>query len=64
MNETLNTIQNLRSIRSFSEKEITDSDLNTILDSAVRAATAGMQQSYSIVVVEDKEIMKEFFLQC
>ncbi|MHA2247102.1 MAG: nitroreductase family protein [Candidatus Hodarchaeales archaeon] len=61
MNETLNLIQNLRSIRNFSEKEIADSDLNTILDSAVRAATAGMQQSYSIVVVEDKEILKEFF---
>lgn len=61
MNETLKTIQKLRSIRNFSEKEITDSDLNTILDAAVRAATAGMQQSYSIVVVEDKEILKEFF---
>ncbi|MHA2305862.1 MAG: nitroreductase family protein [Candidatus Hodarchaeales archaeon] len=61
MNETLNTIQKLRSIRNFSEKEITDSDLKTILDAAVRAATAGMQQSYSIVVVEDKDILKEFF---
>ncbi len=61
MNETLNTIHGLRSIRNFSEKKITDSDLNTILDAAVRAATAGMQQSYSIVVVEEKEILKEFF---
>ena len=61
MNEMLNTIHKLRSIRNFSEKEITDSDLNTILDAAVRAATAGMQQSYSIVVVEDKVILKEFF---
>jgi nitroreductase len=61
MNETLNTIHRLRSIRNFSEKEITDSDLNIVLDAAVRAATAGMQQSYSIVVVEDKVILKEFF---
>ncbi|MFX0124990.1 MAG: nitroreductase family protein [Candidatus Hodarchaeota archaeon] len=61
MNETLNTIQKLRSIRNFSEKEIKDSDLNTILDAAVRAATAGMQQSYSIVVVENKKILKELF---
>ncbi|MFX1283488.1 MAG: nitroreductase family protein [Promethearchaeota archaeon] len=61
MNEALNTIQKLRSIRNFSEKEIIDTDLNIILDAAVRAATAGMQQSYSIVVVKDKEILKEFF---
>lgn len=61
MNETLNTIQRLRSIRNFSEKEISDSDLKTILDVAVRAATAGMQQSYSIIVVENKEILKELF---
>lgn len=61
MNETLNTIQKLRSIHNFSEKEITDTDLNIILDAAVRAATAGMQQSYSIIVVEDKVVLKEFF---
>jgi nitroreductase len=61
MNETLDTIHKLRSIRSFSEKEVTDTDLNIILDAAVRAATAGMQQSYSIVVMKDKELLKEFF---
>lgn len=61
MNDTLKTIHELRSIRDFSDKEITDLDLKTILDTAVRAATAGMQQSYSIVVVEDEIILKEFF---
>ena len=58
MNETLKTIHELRSIRNFSDKEITDLDLKTILDAAVRAATAGMQQSYSIVVVEDEIVLE------
>ncbi|NHJ38923.1 MAG: nitroreductase [Asgard group archaeon] len=61
MNETIETIQSLRSIREFSDKEIKKDDLETILDSAVRAANASSRQDYSIIVVEDGEILDKLF---
>ena len=61
MNEIIKTIQGLRSIRSFSDKTISSEDLETILHSSVCAANASGRQSYSIIVVEDKELLKQFF---
>ncbi len=59
-NETLKTINNLRTIHgNFSEKEISDDDLKIILDSSVKAANASARQSYSIIVVKDKEKMSK-----
>ncbi len=60
MNETLETIHSLRTIHGdFSSREIADEDLQLILDACVRAANASARQSYSIVVVQDKELMKK-----
>ncbi len=60
MNETLKTIADLRSVHGdFSEKEIGTEDLQTILNSAVRAANASARQSYSIGAVEDSDMMKK-----
>ena len=60
MNETLKTIHSLRSTHGdFSEQEIARSDLETILEACVRAANASARQSYAIVVVEDREMMKK-----
>ncbi len=53
-NETLATIAKLRTIHGdFSDKPISDQDLDTILTASVRAANASAFQSYSIVVVRD-----------
>ncbi len=60
MNETLQTLHSLRSVHgNFSDQEVSAEDLRTILTTCVQAATASARQSYSIVVVEDKAIMKE-----
>ncbi len=60
MNETLDTINKLRTIHgNFSDKEINTRDLQTILDAAIRAANASARQSYSVIVVEDRKIMKK-----
>jgi nitroreductase len=60
MNETLQTIHNLRSIHgNFSSREITQEDLGLILDGCVRAANASCRQSYSIIVIEERDMMKE-----
>jgi len=54
MNPTLNTLRNLRSIHGdFSDRPIPNEKLETILETAIRAANASNRQSYSIVVVDD-----------
>ena len=60
MNETLKTIHSLRSIHgNFSLQEIKDEDLKVILDTCVRSANASFRQSYSIIVVKDRGLMKK-----
>lgn len=59
MNETIKIIENLKTIRNFSDKDISKKDLSTILKSCVNAATASCRQTYSIIVVEDKKVMRE-----
>ena len=60
MNDTLQTLHSLRSIHGdFSDREITDEDLNLILRTSVRAANSSARQNYSIVVVTDREMMQQ-----
>ena len=60
MNETLQTIHALRTIHGdFSDKQVSDDDLATIVEASVRAASASARQSYSIVIVDDPETMNE-----
>ena len=59
-NETLKTIHSLRSTHgNFTEREVSDEDVQTIIGAAVRAANASARQSYSIVVVEDRALIKQ-----
>ena len=60
MNDTLKTIHSLRTIHgNFSDKKVSDNDLETILQASVHAATASARQSYSILVIRDKEKMRQ-----
>ncbi|MFH1524215.1 MAG: nitroreductase [Chloroflexota bacterium] len=62
MNETLQTIHSLRTVHGdFSEQEISESNLNLILDACTRTANASARQSYSIVVLDDRAKMRELF---
>jgi nitroreductase len=59
-NDALRIIHSLRSTHgNFTGQEISDADLRMILDAAVRAPNASARQSYSIVVVQDRERMKQ-----
>lgn len=61
MNESLKTIHSLRSVHGgFSSQEISDDDLKTILEASVRAATASARQTYSIIVVDDRDDMRQY----
>lgn len=59
MNETIQTIKKRRSIRKYIQKEISDEDIQTILECAMVAPTARNQQSFCFVVIDDKEILSQ-----
>lgn len=59
-NETLKTIGSLRTIHgNFLNKEIPDAEVQQILQASIRAANASNMQSYSIIVVKDRALMKQ-----
>jgi nitroreductase len=59
-NDTVKSIQSLRTIHgNFLDKEIPEASLQTILQASVRAANTSNMQNYSIVVVKDRQLMKQ-----
>ena len=52
-NETLETIKNRRSCRAYKPEQITDEELNAVLEAGTYAASAMGRQSAKIVVVQD-----------
>ncbi len=62
MNETLRTIHSLRTIHAdFSDRDVAEAALTTILEASVRAANVSARQSYAIVVLDDRAKMKDLF---
>jgi nitroreductase len=55
MNNTIKTIKSRRSIRDFSDKDITKDDIKTILECAMLAPTARNQQGFRFIVVSDRD---------
>lgn len=59
-NPTLATLHRLRTIHgNFTDREIPEETLQAILQASVRAANASNMQCYSIVVVRDRELMRQ-----
>jgi nitroreductase len=57
MNDTLKTLLEHRTIRSYKSQNIDDAVLEKILLAAVRGSTTGNMQPYSIIITKD-EVMK------
>ncbi len=55
MNETLNSIEKRRSIRSFTERPVSQEDLTAILEAANQAPSAHNQQAWRFVVVRGQK---------
>ena len=49
----MNSLNNRRTIRAYSDKPIADSLLNKLLESACRSSNTGNMQAYSIIVTRD-----------
>jgi nitroreductase len=59
-NETIKTIQDLRTTHgNFSKKEISQDLLEQIKESCIRSANSSNMQTYSIVVVKDRNLMQQ-----
>lgn len=59
MNNLLEAIKTRRSVRSYQSKQITDDELNSILEAGTRAPSAMNRQPCTIVVLQDKELINE-----
>jgi nitroreductase len=64
MNETLKTIMNRSSLRRFSEEKVSSENKELIIESALRAPTAGNLMLYSIIKVEDKAVLEKLSHTC
>jgi nitroreductase len=61
LNETIKTIKELHSVRKFRSDDISDEDMDLILDCSIRAGNSGNRQVYSIIVVKDPVLLKKYF---
>lgn len=64
MNETLKSILNRRSIRKYQEKQITDEELQAILEAGKFAPSAMNQQSWHFTVVQNKKMLQKINQAC
>ncbi len=64
MKQTLDLLHNRISLRRYADKQITDEELNTILEATLRAPSAGNMMNYSIIVVRDEEKKKKLSKTC
>lgn len=59
-NETLETLKKLRTIHwNFNGKEVTDEEISVIIKHSMRAANATNLSNYSIIMVDDVEVIKK-----
>ena len=64
MNEMLRMLEERKSVRTFTDRPITEEEVRAILNAAVQAPTAGNQQLYTILRVTDPERKKRLSESC
>ncbi len=64
MNRTIEVIRNRVSLRRYADKQISKKHLDIIIESAMRAPTAGNMMLYSILVVKDEDKKKKLVETC
>lgn len=58
-NETIESMLSHHSVRKFSEKAVDSATLEAILAAALSSPTSSNQNSWSVVVIEDKQLKRE-----
>jgi nitroreductase len=59
MNETLDIIKKRRSVRSFKQEQISDSEIATIIEAGTYAPSGRGDQSWQFTVVQNAELLNE-----
>lgn len=55
----MDIILNRRSIRKYTDQEVSDSDIHDLLKAGMSAPSAGNQQPWHFIIIEDKEILQK-----
>ncbi|MGM0380632.1 MAG: nitroreductase family protein, partial [bacterium] len=61
--ETLETIQSRRSIRNYEGEEIPEDDLTTMIKASMYAPSAGDEQPWEFIVIDDSDILEKIARQ-
>ena len=64
MNDTIRQLFERKSVRVFTDREISPEDKNLILTAAVQAPTAGNQQLYTILDITDQTLKEKLAETC
>lgn len=64
MNNTIKELYERKSVRVFTDEEITKEQREEILTSAMQAPTAGNQQMYTIIDVQNQDIKDKMAILC
>ena len=64
MNPTIDLLLRRKSVRSYSEREVTPAEREAILAAAMRAPTAGNMMLYSIIDIDDQALKDRLALTC
>lgn len=64
MNETITQLFERKSVRSFTDREISSEEKSLILQAAVQAPTAGNQQLYTILDITDQALKERLSETC
>lgn len=64
MNQVIEQLKERKSVRVFTDRQITPEEVSVILEAAVNAPTAGNQQLYTIINVTDKELKEKLAESC
>jgi len=64
MNEVIKLIKSHASIRKFNDITILDEQVDSIIEAAMRGATAGNMMYYSIIKIQSKDILSKLAKSC
>ena len=64
MNPIIQQLKDRKSVRVFTDRQITSEETNAILEAAVNAPTAGNQQLYTIINVTDPKLKAQLAESC